>query len=206
MLQVPVSLRRCSLLALGCFAAAPIPSLAQVGAAGEKLIPIVIETELGPIEAVLDSARAPVTVTNFLRYADAGLFEGARFFRSVRLDNQPDDSVKIEVIQAELSPESSGKAFPPIPLERTSVTGLHHGDGALSMARAGPDTGASSFFITINDQPELDFGGKRNPDGQGFAVFGRVTQGMDLVRSIQARPVTGQRLDTPVRILRVVRR
>ena len=170
------------------------------------LVPIVMETELGTIEAVLDSARAPVTVTNFLRYVDAGLFDDAQFFRSVRMDNQPHDSVKIEVIQAALSGENARRGFPPIPLERTSVTGIHHLDGTLSMARAGPDTGTSSFSIIINDQPELDYGGGRNPDGQGFAAFGRVTDGMDLVRRIQARPVDEQRLRPPIRILRIVRK
>lgn len=186
--------------------AAATPGLAQVVAGGEGLVPIVIETELGAMEAVLDSASAPVTVTNFLRYVDAGLFDDARFFRSVRMDNQPDDSVKIEVIQAALSRERAREEFPPIPLERTSVTGLHHLDGTLSMARAGPDTGTSSFSIVINDQPELDFGGRRNPDGQGFAAFGRVTAGMEIARRIQARPTDGQQLQSPVRIVRIVRK
>jgi peptidyl-prolyl cis-trans isomerase A (cyclophilin A) len=177
-----------------------------VEAVEEGLVPISIETELGTIEAVLDSARAPVTVTNFLRYVDAGLYEDARFFRSVRMDNQPDDSIRIEVIQLALAQERAREEFPPIPLERTSVTGLRHLDGALSMARAGPDTGTSSFSIIINDQPALDFGGMRNPDGQGFAAFGRVTSGMELVRRIQARPVEGQRLRPPIQVLRIVRR
>ena len=167
-----------------------------------------IETELGNIEAELDSARAPVTATNFLRYVDAKLFDDARFFRSVRLDNQPNDAVKIEVIQAARgrASETATADFPPIPLERTSVTGIRHLDGTLSMARSGPDTGTSSFSIVINDQPSMDFGGHRNPDGQGFAAFGRVTSGMDVARKIQAGAVQAQRLVTPVRILRIVRR
>jgi len=169
-------------------------------------IPIVIETELGTIEAVLDSAHAPITVTNFLRYVDARLFDDARFFRVVTLSNQPNDSVKIEVIQVAIARENNAKGFPPIPLERTSVTGLHHLDGTLSMARSGPDTGTSSFSIVINSQPEMDFGGKRNPDGQGFAAFGRVTRGKDVALKIQAQPVDAQRLQTPVRILRIVRK
>lgn len=187
------------------FLAVPTGAPAQVGAA-EGMVPIVIETELGTMEAVLDSARAPITVTNFLRYVDGGLFEDAQFFRSVRMDNQPDDSVKIEVIQAALSREKARDEFPPIPLERTSITGIRHLDGTLSMARAGPDTGASSFSIMINDQPELDFGGRRNPDGQGFAAFGRVTAGMEIARRIQARPTNGQQLLSPVRIVRIARK
>jgi peptidyl-prolyl cis-trans isomerase A (cyclophilin A) len=170
------------------------------------IIPIAIETEAGTIEAELDSARAPITASNFLRYVDARLFDDAGFFRSVRMDNQPNDSVRIEVIQADIARENRRRAFPPIPLERSSVTGLRHVDGALSMARAGPDTGRASFSIVINDQPEMDFAGRRNPDGQGFAAFGRVTRGMDIVRRIQQGPVEAQRLTSPIRILRIVRR
>jgi len=181
--------------------AAPLPTHAQ-----RALIPIMIETELGNIEADLDSAHAPVTVTNFLRYVDARMFDDARFFRAVRLDNQPTDSVKIEVVQVARARSPDAPDFPPIPLERTSATGLRHLDGVLSMARSGPDTGTSSFSIVINEQPAMDFGGHRQPDGQGFAVFGRVTSGMDVVRKIQARPTDAQRLQTPVRILRIVRR
>ena len=179
----------------------PAPASAQ-----RAPIPIVIETELGSIEAELDSARAPVTVTNILRYIDGKLFDGARFFRAVRMDNQPTDSVKIEVIQLSISRENAGRGFPPIPLERTSVTGIRHLDGTLSMARSGPDTGTSSFSIVINAQPEMDFGGKRQPDGQGFAAFGRVTKGMDVVKKIQSQPVNAQRLVTPVQVLRITRR
>jgi len=93
----------------------------------------------------------------------------------------------------------------PIELERTSVTGLRHVDGTLSMARGGPDSATSSFFICIGDQPALDFGGHRNLDGQGFAAFGRVTRGMDVVKKIQASPAEAQRLTPPVIITRIVR-
>ena len=93
------------------------------------------------------------------------------------MDNQPDSAVKIEVIQAGVSAERARDGFPPIPIERTSVTGLRHTDGAISMARSSPDSATSGWFICINDQPSLDFGGARNPDGQGFAAFGRVVHG-----------------------------
>lgn len=176
------------------------------GRGSSPTIPIVIETEYGNIEAELDSVRAPITVTNFLRYVDAKLFDGATFFRAVRMDNQPTDSVKIEVIQASIPRENAQRGFPAIPLERTSVTGISHKDGTLSMARSGPNTATSSFSIMINDQPQLDFGGKRQPDGQGFAAFGRVISGMDIARRIQQQPVTQQRLQTPVRILRIIRK
>ncbi len=167
-------------------------------------VPIRIETQLGNIDAYLDSARAPVTVTNFLRYVDERLYDSASFFRTVTLQNQPNDSVRIQVIQGGKARGMRG--FPPIPLERTSVTGLTHLDGTLSMARSGPDTGTDQFSIMIGDQPALDFGGKRNKDGQGFAAFGRVTSGSDVIRKIQAQPASGQYMTTPVTILRIVRR
>ncbi len=182
-------------------AAAAAPAAAQKGQ-----IPIAIETSAGTISAVLDSAHAPHTVTNFLRYVDAKHYDGGRFHRTVRLDNQPNNAVKIEVIQGGVNPAKSHEGWTPIELERTSVTGLHHGDGALSMARGGPNTATSDFFVTINDQPELDFGGKRNADGQGFAVFGKVTGGMDVVRKIQKGNADGQTLAPPVTIVRITRK
>jgi peptidyl-prolyl cis-trans isomerase A (cyclophilin A) len=169
------------------------------------VIPIRIVTELGAIDAELDSARAPNTVVNFLRYVDGHSYDGGSFYRAVRMTNQPTDSVRIEVIQGGISRGSTAK-FPAITLERTSVTGLHHGDGTLSMARGGPDSATESFFITIGDQPSLDYGGKRNPDGQGFAAFGTITSGRDVVRTIQDQPVKGQALATPIGIVRIERR
>ena len=160
-----------------------------------------IETSLGIIHAEVYPDHAPVTVENFLTYVDDALFDGGSFFRTVRMDNQPNDSVRIEVIQGGPNgPATRGRLRDPIALERTSDTGLRHTDGALSMARAGPDTARSQFFVCIGEQPSLDFGGHRNLDGQGFAVFGRVTEGMDIVRLIQAGAIEGQRLIEPVRI------
>jgi len=164
---------------------------------------VLIKTDLGQIAVEIYEDRAPVTAANFLKYVEAGLYDGSVFHRTVTLDNQPDSAVRIEVIQGgQLSPD---KSFPAIKLERTSVTGIKHLDGVISMARSGPDTAASSFFICINDQPELDFGGKRNPDGQGFAAFGRVIAGMEVVRTIQKQPADGQTLKPPVKILSIAR-
>jgi peptidyl-prolyl cis-trans isomerase A (cyclophilin A) len=111
--------------------------------------------------------------------------------------------VKIEVIQA--GPAPGRPELPPIPLERTRDTGLRHRDGCLSMARDGPDTATGDFFVCVGDQPELDFGGRRNPDGQGFGVFGRVVEGMDVVRRIHRAPARGQSLTPPVPIVDAVR-
>lgn len=164
-----------------------------------------IETELGDIEVELDFRAAPITVSNFVRYAEERLYNDGRFFRTVTMTNQPLNEIKIQVIQAEGSQGRQKEFFPPIVLERTRDTGLRHLDGTISMARDAADTAQESFFICIGDQPELDFGGKRNPDGQGFAAFGRVIRGMDLVRRIHASPAEGQALRSPVRIQRAVR-
>jgi cyclophilin family peptidyl-prolyl cis-trans isomerase len=166
---------------------------------------VVIETTLGTIEVELEAKAAPVTASNFLYYVRERLYNDGRFFRTVTLSNQPTNTVRIQVIQAEASPARTKEFLPPIPIERTRDTGLRHRDGTLSMARSEPDTAQDSFFICVGDQPELDFGGKRNPDGQGFAAFGRVIKGMDLVRKIQAAPADGQQLSPPVPIQRAIR-
>jgi peptidyl-prolyl cis-trans isomerase A (cyclophilin A) len=166
---------------------------------------VLIQTEKGDIEVELNAAQAPATVVNFLRYVDGKYYDGGRFHRTVTPDNQPDNKVKIEVIQAGIDPDKTNKEFAPIKLERTRDTKLSHKDGVISMARDGPDTATSDFFICIGDQPDLDFGGKRNPDGQGFAAFGRVVKGMDVVRKLQAAPADGQTLSPPIKILRITR-
>ncbi len=174
---------------------------AQVPESRPSALPhVVVETSLGTIEFEIDTVRAPQTAANFLKYVDAKLYDGGRFHRTVKPDNQPQNDVKIEVVQAGTNRERAAELFPPIPLERTSVTKLTHVDGAISMARSGPDTGRNEFFICIGAQPELDFGGKRNPDGQGFAVFGRVVRGMDVVRRIQASPANAQALTPGCRL------
>jgi peptidyl-prolyl cis-trans isomerase A (cyclophilin A) len=185
-------------------AIAAVASIARPAAQGP--IRVLVQTELGDIVLEIDTTHAPNTAANFLRYIDAKHYEGGVFHRTVKMDNQPDSPVKIEVIQAGVNPDRAGDGFPPIPLERTSVTGLRHTDGAISMARGQPDSATSGWFICINDQPSLDFGGARNPDGQGFAAFGRVVQGMDVVRRIHRAPNTeAQRLTPPIKILRTAR-
>ena len=129
--------------------------------------------------------------------------------RAIRPDNTVRHDVEIQVIQFQIDEARSRQEYQPIPLERTSVTGLKHVDGTISMARGGPDTATGSFSIVIGDQPEMDFGGRRNPDGQGFAAFGRVVRGVDVVKAIHASP-TGkagpygtESLSPPIKILRV---
>ena len=166
---------------------------------------VLIQTALGDIEVELDARQAPVTVTNFLRYVHEGFYSDGSFFRTVTPANQPTNQVKIQVVQVQADPGREKEFYAPIPLERTRDTGLWHLDGTLSMARDGPDTAQDSFSICIGDQPELDFGGRRNPDGQGFAAFGKVVKGMEVVRQIYAAPARGQRLTPPIQIQRAIR-
>jgi peptidyl-prolyl cis-trans isomerase A (cyclophilin A) len=194
-----------------------------------KIVDIVIETDFGTISVALNVEKTPLTTGNFLRYVDMGLFDGGIFHRTVTPDNNananlkaekigegidpsadrkqlPNDAIAIEVIQGGINPAKSGQLAAPVPLERTRDTGLRHLDGTISMARLTQDSAVSDFFICINDQPSLDFGGMRNPDGQGFAAFGQVIDGMDVVRTIQQQPADGQSLDPQVKINRIVRR
>jgi len=164
---------------------------------------VLIETTMGEIKVEVYPDKAPITVGNFLRYVDAGLYDGTTFFRTVTMQNQPDNDVRIEVIQG--GQVDKEKEFEPIALERTTLTGLSHTDGVISMSRFKPDSAKSSFFFCIGDQLELDYSGKRYADGQGFAAFGKVTEGMDVVRAIQVQPHEGQRLTPPIMITRVKR-
>jgi peptidyl-prolyl cis-trans isomerase A (cyclophilin A) len=162
-----------------------------------------IATVLGNIVVAVDITHAPVSSANFLRYVAHRLYDGGVFHRTVTPDNQPDNAVKIEVIQAGIDPARQKEEFAPIALERTTTTGIKHLAGVISMARDGPDTATGDFFICVTDQPSLDFGGARNPDGQGFAAFGRVVSGMEVVRRIQRSKAHGQSLTPPVKILSI---
>jgi peptidyl-prolyl cis-trans isomerase A (cyclophilin A) len=194
-----------ALLAVACATAAPLAGQPRAN------VLVVFETAKGNIEIEVD-ARAPLSAANFLKYVDGGFYDGGTINRAVRPDNTVRHDVEIQVIQFQIARARRGDQFPPVPMERTSVTGLKHVDGAVSMARSGPDTATGSFSIVIGDQPEMDFGGKRNADGQGFAVFGRVVKGMDVVKAIQASP-TGpagpygtESLNPPIAIVKASRR
>ena len=164
----------------------------------------VMETEFGDIVFEVYPGKAPITVKNFEVYEQKNNFTGASFYRVVRMDNQPKDSIRIEVIQGNFT--SDNNSLEPIAHETTVITGIDHKDGTISMARLEPGTASVAFFICIGDQPELDFGGKRNPDGQGFAAFGQVISGMDIVRKIQSRSTDHQTLTSPVRINRIYKK
>lgn len=169
----------------------------------QKIIQCQITTDFGIIRVELYPEQAPLTVANFLKYTDHGLYNGTTFYRVCTPENEKERKVKIEVIQG--GDVQEGKQFEPILLETTQQTGLKHLDGTLSMARDTPDSATSSFFICIGHQPELDFAGKRNPDGQGFAAFGKVTKGLDVVKKIQASENKDQYLISPVKIRSIQR-
>ncbi|SHN12584.1 peptidyl-prolyl cis-trans isomerase A (cyclophilin A) [Cyclobacterium lianum] len=160
-----------------------------------------IVTDMGNIDIELYSDQAPETVANFLRYLSNGFYNDTDFYRVCTPENEAGREIKIQVIQGGMVSEK--KLFPPIDLETTQKTGLRHQNGTISMARSGPHTAQSSFFICIGDQPELDYGGMRNPDGQGFAAFGKVVRGMDLVKQIQVMENTEQYLQKPVAIRQI---
>jgi peptidyl-prolyl cis-trans isomerase A (cyclophilin A) len=169
----------------------------------QKTTSCLIKTTFGDILIELYPEKAPVTVANFLNYVDHQLYNGTNFYRVCTPENEKERKVKIEVIQGGDVPEA--KQFAPITIETTRQTRIHHNDGTLSMTRDKPNSGTSSFFICINDQPELDFAGKRNPDGQGFAAFGKVTKGMNVIRKIQAQKEKDQYLLHPVTISSIQR-
>ena len=186
------------------FAITAIFSMVFLGFANETPT-VLIKTELGDITVDIYEKDAPITAANFLKFIDNDLFNGATFYRVVTMDNQPNNDVKIEVIQGGLGFGESEQRFPPIEHETTVRTGIKHKDGVISMARNEPGSASSEIFICINEQPELDFGGKRNPDGQGFAAFGKVIEGMEVVRKIQQQPAEGQMLNPKIKIYSITR-
>lgn len=151
-----------------------------------------LSTDQGDVVIGIFARKAPASSEAFLAEAKSGNYDGGGFFRTVRQGNDNSEP-NIEVVQAGVSEAAGAKDRAPIAHEDTGRTGLRHVDGAVSLPRAAiGTTTAASFFVSIGDQPALDFGGKRNPDGQGFAVFGRVICGMDVVRKIHGLSAEGE--------------
>lgn len=170
-------------------------------------VSVAIETELGAFTLSVDTDNAPITAHNFLAYVDGGHLDRSTAYRIVTMANQPAETVhKIEVVQ--WGPQASDEnpsAFPPIAHESTVQTGLLHKHMTISMARFDPGTASSEFFICFGDQPQLDFGGMRNPDGQGFAAFGTVTEGEDTVLKIFATATSTETQENPVKFRKCYR-
>jgi len=177
------------------------PTLAQTLAAPAP-VRVVLTTSAGPITLELEPARAPVTTANFLRYLDQRKWDGVAFYRAMRM-GENSGLVQGGIRDARL-------LNPPIAHEPTSQTGLSHIDGAISMARLGPGTARADVFITVGAVPGFDAGPLSGGDQLGFAVFGRVVEGMDVIRRIWASPTSptegegvmrGQMLSPQIRIL-----
>lgn len=153
---------------------------------------ILIKTDKGDILIKLFPKKALITVANFLKYVDEKQYDGKSFYRSVRLDNQSNKNFPIQIIQGGLYQDTL-RIHAPIPIETRQKTKLSHRVGAVSMARTSPNSATSEFFIVLNEnQPQLDFKGKRNPDGYGFAVFGKVIKGMKTLKNIhQSETIVG---------------
>jgi peptidyl-prolyl cis-trans isomerase A (cyclophilin A) len=189
-------------LILAFLLAAP---LAAQPAPPNQLITVALETELGRIVLELDQGRAPVTTANFLRYVDAKNFDGQTFYRAMKVGDGG-------LIQGGIRSDAR-LLFPPIAHEPTSHTGLKNVAGAIVMANGGPGTARSDFFILLDDQPAFDAGHPQG-DANGFAVFGKVVEGMDVVWKILDAPVSatkgegvmnGQILEPEVRIVKAER-
>lgn len=168
---------------------------------------IEIETKIGEIEIELFADKAPKTVAAFLANIDAGIYNNSTFYRILSRDNQPSDAEKTELIQGGIWNKKAGKKIdrPYIPHETTAQTGILHKEGVISMARLEPGTASTEFFICLSNQPGLDYGNENNPDKQGYAAFGKVVKGMDIVRTIFNRPETDQRFDPPIDIFDIVK-
>ena len=157
--------------------------------ADEGTVRIMMSTGEGDISIDLYVDKAPVTAGNFLKLVDHGDLDGASFYRVVNSDND-NGAPRITVIQGGL--DDAGEAFATIEHETTAQTGIRHTDGVISMARGAVGTASTEFFICIGDQPGLDFGATRNPDGQGFAAFGKVVSGMDVINKIKGTNTTNR--------------
>lgn len=193
------------ILAAALAASSLSPAFAEDPKPVDELIPVAIETSMGRIVVALDQSHAPVTTANFLRYVDNHRYDGQSFYRAMKMGDGG-------LIQGGVRTDAR-KLFPPVAHEPTSKTGLKNVAGSIVMANAGPGTAQSDFFILTNDQPAFDAGDPQG-DANGFAVFGHVTEGMDVVNAILAAPVSatkggdimkGQILDPEIRIVKATR-
>jgi peptidyl-prolyl cis-trans isomerase A (cyclophilin A) len=172
-----------------------------------EVVKVVMHTALGDIHLDIEKGRAPITAGNFLRYVDQKRFDNIVFYRAMKLDEEG----KYGLVQGGLRGDPK-RVYPAIAHEPAATTGLSHVNGAISMAQAKPGTATADFFIIIGDLVSLD--GKNTPEDPGYAVFGRVTEGMDVVKAIMVLPrsetagegvMQGQMLSEPVKVLTVRR-
>lgn len=166
-----------------------------------------IETHFGDIIIELNPEKAPKTVAAFLSYVDSGFYKNSSFYRVLKKEDQPSSAFKSELIQGGIwQTDYKRQLFiPGIPHETTKQTGLLHTNGVISLARTTPGSASAEFFICVGDQPAYDYGGGANRDGQGFAAFGKVVKGMDMVRQIHKQPDNATSFTPPIKILNIER-
>lgn len=180
----------------------------QAAVRAPAIVRVRFKTGLGDIVMALEKERAPVTTAYILKHVDQKRFDGANFYRAYKIT--PDG--RLGLVQGGVMDPK--KQLPPVPHEPTTKTGLSHVDGAVSLARLAPGTATANFFIILGDLQSLDADPKATGDNQGYAVFGRVIEGMDVVRRILDAPISpskgagamkGQMIAAPVPILGVAR-
>lgn len=165
-----------------------------------------IQTSFGDIELELYPDQAPKSVAAFLSYIDKGYYKNCSFYRVLRDNNQPSDAAKAELVQGGLWANRGKRPdVPGIPHESTQQTHILHTEGVVSLARTTPGSATTEFFICMDDEPGLDYGGENNADKQGYASFGKVVKGMDVVKEIYSQPENDQYFDPPVSIYKIVR-
>jgi peptidyl-prolyl cis-trans isomerase A (cyclophilin A) len=169
---------------------------------------VIIQTDAGDIEVELYLREAPKTAGAFLSYVDSGFYKNASFYRVLNEDNQVTGAAISKLIQGGIWKTNHARAVsvPGVPHEPTSQTHILHTNGVISLARDKPGTGTTEFFICVGDQPGFDYGGENNPDGKGYAAFGKVVKGIDVVRTIYQRPENDQRFTPPIRIDNISRK
>ncbi len=168
---------------------------------------IIIETTFGNIELELYQNKAPKTVSSFLSYIDSGYFDHCSFYRVLNDDNQPSNAPKTELIQGGIWKTKNKLAtrLKGIEHESTKQTGILHKNGTISLARLAPGTASTEFFICVGDQLGLDYGGENVEDHQGYAAFGHVVKGMEVVKKIYTQNDDGQYFDPPIIIINIER-
>jgi peptidyl-prolyl cis-trans isomerase A (cyclophilin A) len=192
-------------IATPVIAQAPPPPPAEASAPKEDLVPVAIDTSVGRIVIGVDRGRAPITAANFLHYVDTHRLDGETFYRAMH-------SAGGGLIQGGVRSDMR-KLYPPVAHEGTNKTGIHNVAGAISMARLEPGSEQADFFILVSDIPAFDAGGPGG-DADGFAAFGHVIEGMDVVKKIYDAPVSatkgegsmkGQMLEPPIKIIKAAR-
>ncbi len=185
-----------------------IALLIACSSSGYKNPHIKIQTKLGDIEIELYQEKAPETVKAFLSYVDSGLYRNSYFYRVLNDHNQPSDAFKANFIQGGIwkSARRKSQTLRGIPHESTKQTSILHKDGVISLARLEPGTATTEFFICLGDQPGFDYGGDNNPDKQGYAAFGKVISGMDIVNKIYNEPEYDQTFDPLISIFNITRK